>query len=103
MRVFLSLKRLKIHNANAMSCPYIIGFPAMTAWLGAMHAMERKLRQLEGFSAIRLPRLAISCLDFDLQVYKGPFDRVNSVIISSNPLRKKGASFEEAAEKAVIL
>lgn len=97
MRVFLSLKRLKIHNANAMSCPYIIGFPAMTAWLGAVHAMERKLRQLEGFSAIRLPRLAISCLDFDLQVYKGPFDRVNSVIISSNPLRKKGASFERPA------
>lgn len=97
MRVFLSLKRLKIHNANALSCPYIIGFPSMTAWLGAVHALERKLRQVDGFSAIRLPRLAVSCLDFNLQTYRGPSDRVNSVIITANPLRKKGASFERPA------
>lgn len=97
MRVFLSLRRLKIHNANAMGCPYIIGFPAMTAWLGAVHALERKLRQAEGFSEIRLPRLAISCLDFNLQTYKGPSDRVNSVIITANPLRKKGSVFERPA------
>ena len=97
MRVFLSLKRLKIHNANALSCPYIIGFPSMTAWLGAVHALERKLRQVDGFSAIRLPRLAVSCLDFNLQTYRGPSDRVNSVIITANPLRKKGASFEQPA------
>lgn len=91
---YLSLRHVKIHNANAFSSPLTIGFPAMTAWLGAMHALERKLRQHEALSDIRLTKLAVSCHDFNLQTYKGPGDYVNSVIITSNSLRKKGASFE---------
>ena len=91
---YLLLRHVKIHNANAFSSPLTIGFPAMTAWLGAMHALERKLRQHEALSDIRLTKLAVSCHDFNLQTYKGAGDYVNSVIITSNPLRKKGASFE---------
>lgn len=93
-KTYLLLRQVKIHNANAFSSPLTIGFPAMTAWLGAMHALERKLRCNETLSSIRLKRLAVSCHDFDLQTYKGPGDYVNSVIITSNPLRKKGSSFE---------
>lgn len=91
---YLLLRHVKIHNANAFSSPLTIGFPAMTAWLGAMHALERKLRQHEALSDIRLTKLAVSCHDFNLQTYKGPGDYVNSVSITANPLRKKGASFE---------
>ena len=91
---YLLLRHVKIHNANAFSSPLTIGFPAMTAWLGAMHALERKLRQHEALADIRLTKLAVSCHDFNLQTYKGAGDYVNSVIITSNPLRKKGASFE---------
>lgn len=91
---YLLLRQVKIHNANAFSSPLTIGFPAMTAWLGAMHALERKLRQHEALSDIRLTKLAVSCHDFNLQTYKGPGDYVNSVIITANPLRKKGAFFE---------
>ena len=94
MKKYLLLRQVKIHNANAFSSPLTIGFPAMTAWLGAMHALERKLRQHEALSAIRLTKLAVSCHDFNLQTYKGPGDYVNSVIITANPLRKKSASFE---------
>lgn len=93
-KMYLLLRQVKIHNANAFSSPLTIGFPAMTAWLGAMHALERKLRCNEALSSIRLKKLAVSCHDFNLQTYKGPGDYVNSVIITSNPLRKKGASFE---------
>lgn len=93
-KTYLLLRQVKIHNANAFSSPLTIGFPAMTAWLGAMHALERKLRRNEALSGIRLKKLAVSCHDFNLQTYKGPGDYVNSVIITSNPLRKKGASFE---------
>ena len=91
---YLLLRQVKIHNANAFSSPLTIGFPAMTAWLGAMHALERKLRQHEALFDIRLTKLAVSCHDFNLQTYKGLGDYVNSVIITANPLRKKGASFE---------
>ena len=40
----LLVPRLHIHNANALSSPFTIGFPAMTAWLGAVHALQRKLK-----------------------------------------------------------
>ena len=43
MKAYLLISRLRIHNANAMSSTLTIGVPAMTAWLGAVHALERKL------------------------------------------------------------
>ena len=94
MSVFLCLRRLKLQNANAMSSPYTIGFPAMTAWMGAVHALERKVSREDAFQEIRFPRMAVACHEFELQTYRGEGDYVNSVIISSNPLRKKGAAFE---------
>ncbi|MPW43912.1 type I-F CRISPR-associated protein Csy2 [Acinetobacter guerrae] len=97
MRRFILIPHLKIHNANAMSSPYSIGFPAMTAWLGAMHALQRKLNA-KGHD-IELTRLAVSCHDFNLQTHKGQNDFVHSIIGTANPLDKDGsrpAFIEEA-------
>ena len=97
-RFFLLIPHLKIHNANAMSSPYTIGFPAMTAWLGAVHAVQRHLHQNQ-LSEIELTSVAISCHQFDLQTYKGPRDFVHSIIGTANPLDKDGsrpAFIEEA-------
>ena len=60
MRRFVLIPHIKIHNANAMSSPYTIGFPAMTAWLGAVHALQRKLRETE-LSELTFPSVAVSC------------------------------------------
>jgi CRISPR-associated protein Csy2 len=98
MRRFLLIPHLKIHNANAMSSPYTIGFPAMTAWLGAVHAMQRKLNE-NGFAEVKLLGVAISCHDLNLQTYKGRGDYVSSIIATANPLNKDGsrpAFIEEA-------
>ena len=35
VKTYLLLRHVRIHNANAFSSPLTIGFPAMTAWLGA--------------------------------------------------------------------
>lgn len=97
-RHFLLIPHLKIHNANAMSSPFTIGFPAMTAWLGSMHALERKLHE-QGFSQINFSRLGISCHAFDLQTYKGKGDFVHSIVGTANPLDRDGkrpAFIEEA-------
>lgn len=94
MNVYLMLPKLKIQNANALSSSYTIGFPAMTAWMGAVHAMERLVRREERFADIRFPRAAVSCSQYSLQVYCGPGDYVNSVIATANPLKKKGKKFE---------
>lgn len=98
MRNFLLIPHLKIQNANAMSSPYTIGFPAMTAWLGAIHALQRKL-QAQGYTNIILDKVAISCHHFDLQTYKGRGDFVHSIVGTANPLDKDGnrpAFIEEA-------
>ncbi|AEF99821.1 type I-F CRISPR-associated protein Csy2 [Methylomonas methanica] len=97
-RQFLLLPHLKIHNANALSSPYTIGFPAMTAWLGAVHALQRQLRQ-QGLSELQLNGVAVSCHQFDLQTYQGPGDFVRSIVGTANPLDKDGrrpAFVEEA-------
>lgn len=89
MRRFLLIPHLRIHNANAISSPFTIGFPAMTAWMGAVHALQRYLQQ-EGWNEVIFKKLAISCHDFDLQTYKGKGDFVHSIIGTSNPLGEKG-------------
>ncbi len=98
MRRFLLLPHIKIHNANAMSSPYTIGFPAMTAWLGAVHALQRHLHQ-QGLIDVQLTSVAVSCHQFDLQTYKGIGDFVHSIVGTANPLDKDGsrpAFIEEA-------
>lgn len=97
MRHFLFIPHLQLHNANAMSSPYTIGFPAMTAWLGAVHALQRKLNQ-QGCD-LNLSKVAVSCHDFNLQTYKGRSDFVHSIVGTANPLDKDGnrpAFIEEA-------
>lgn len=97
MRQFLLIPHLKLHNANAMSSPYTIGFPAMTAWLGAVHALQRKLHS-KGCE-VSLTKVGVSCHEFNLQTYKGQGDFVHSIIGTANPLDKDGsrpAFIEEA-------
>lgn len=98
MRRFLLIPHIRIHNANAMSSPYTIGFPAMTAWLGVVHALQRYVQQ-QGFSDVSFLKVGVSCHAFDLQTYKGRGDFVSSIIGTSNPLDKDGnrpAFIEEA-------
>ncbi len=98
MKDFLLITNIKIHNANAISSPYTIGFPAMTAWLGFMHALERKFKGTQ-YENIQLTGLIVSCLDIDLQTFKGKGDYISSIIGTSNPLDKIGSrpSFIEEA------
>ncbi len=96
--VVLIIPHIIVHNANALSSPFTIGFPAMTAWLGATHALQRKLNS-DGFEALRFNATAVLSHKADLQVYKGVGDYVNSIIGTSNPVDKDGkrpAFIEEA-------
>jgi CRISPR-associated protein Csy2 len=97
-RRLLVLPHLNIHNANALSSPYTIGFPAMTAWLGFVHALERKLKAA-GYPTLELVATAVFSHRCDLQTYQGPGDFVHSIIGTANPLDKDGkrsAFIEEA-------
>ncbi|EKF9577405.1 type I-F CRISPR-associated protein Csy2 [Vibrio cholerae] len=94
----LILPHLEIHNANALSSPFTVGFPAMTAWLGFVHALERKLSQA-GLSDLMLHSTAVVSHRCDVQTHKGEGDFVHSIIGTANPLDKDGsrsAFIEEA-------
>ena len=98
MRSILLLPKLQIHNANALSSPYTIGFPAMTAWLGAVHALQRRLNQA-GHPELRFSNAGVVCHDIKLHTYQGRGDYVQSIIGTGNPLDKNGSrsSFIEEA------
>jgi len=97
IRKVLILPHLKIHNANALSSPFTIGFPAMTAWLGAVHALQRKLNA--NCYDVSFEATGVVSHQMDLQVYKGENDFVHSIVGTGNPLDKTGsrpAFIEEA-------
>ena len=98
MTQILLIPRIRVHNANALSSPYTIGFPAMTAWLGAVHALQRHLNR-DGMPEVRFAGAAVVSHSFDLQAYRGTGDFVTSIIGTGNPLDKNGnrpAFIEEA-------
>ncbi|KGJ88694.1 type I-F CRISPR-associated protein Csy2 [Thalassotalea sp. ND16A] len=98
LKRLLVIPHLTVHNANAFSSPYTIGFPAMTAWLGATHALQRTLNA-NGFSDIKFTATAVISHQCDLQTHKGVGDFVQSIVGTGNPLDKTGsrsAFIEEA-------
>jgi len=94
----LLLPHVKVHNANALSSPFTIGFPAMTAWLGAAHALQRKIN-ISSFQGAVFNSVAVVSHDVELQTHKGDGDFVYSIVGTGNPLDKDGArsSFIEEA------
>lgn len=99
----LLIPRIQIHNANALSSPFTIGFPAMTAWLGSMHALERQLKNADRFGDeyedLDFVSLAVINHDYHLHTYRGQGDYVASIVGTGNPLDKSGnrPSFIEEA------
>ena len=83
----LLLPHLQIHNANALSSPFTIGFPAMTAWLGTSHALQRLLVE-RGFPVTSNATGVVSH-QCDLQTYRGTNDFVSSIVGTGNPLEPK--------------
>lgn len=82
----LVIPRLRVQNANAISSPLTHGFPAMTAFVGLMWALERKLRQ-SGLD-IQLDTIGVVCHDHQEQVTDGGF--VKTFRLTRNPVDKAG-------------
>lgn len=97
MKKYILIPELKIHNANALSNSLTIGVPAMTAWLGAVHALERRIRTYDSLNDVKFVKMGLSYLRSDLQVYRGYGDYVNSIVGTGNPVNEDGsrASFIE--------
>jgi CRISPR-associated protein Csy2 len=88
MKTYLLIQHAKIHNANAMSSTFTIGVPAMTAWLGAVHALERKLKKHSELQNIQLPKVTVSFHKTDLQTFKASGKALQTIKGTANPLDK---------------
>jgi CRISPR-associated protein Csy2 len=81
----LILPRLRIQNANAISSPLTHGFPSITAFLGVMWALERKL---EGRYPAIFDSVGVICHDADEQVTEGGY--THAFRLTRNPVDKVG-------------
>ncbi|QEA38127.1 type I-F CRISPR-associated protein Csy2 [Pistricoccus aurantiacus] len=79
-KALLVLPHLRIQNANAISSSMTWGFPAMSAFVGFMHALERKLPEtLE----LQFNAIGVICHDFETQTQQG---YVRTFHLTRNPL-----------------
>jgi CRISPR-associated protein Csy2 len=85
----LLLPHIRVQNGNALSSPFTVGFPAVTAWIGAAHALQRDLNR-SGLQNVRFDGVGVVNHEFDLQTYRGANDYVDSIIGTANPLNEKG-------------
>lgn len=82
----LVLPHLRIQNANAISSPMTHGFPSMSAFLGLMWALERKLSASSEWG-LRFKKVGVICHSYQEQVNDGYVKTFN---LTRNPLTKEG-------------
>lgn len=85
----LLLPRLRVQNANAISGPLTWGFPAVTAFTGFVHALQRKLN---ADMDIALDGVAIICHRHQTQTSQPAGKRTQVFHLTRNPVGKDGGT-----------
>lgn len=83
----LILPHLRVQSANAISSPLTHGFPSITAFLGVMWAMERKL---EGRYPAIFDSVGVICHEAEEQVTEGGY--THAFRLTRNPVDKTGST-----------
>lgn len=94
----LVLPHLRLQNANAISSPMTWGFPAMSAFVGAMQALERKLPE---HLDLVFTGVGVICHGFDAQATQGGFTK--NFLLTRNPVGKDGTTAAIVEEGRVHL
>lgn len=81
----LILPHLRVQNANAISSPLTHGFPSMTAFLGLMWALERRLTTAN--IPLKLGKVGVICHWHQEQAREG---YVRTFHLTRNPVDKDG-------------
>lgn len=86
IRYLLEVPHLRIQNANAISAPLTWGFPAMSAFVGLMQALERGLRS-DGIELL-FDSVGVICHRHEPQVSRNGY--VHGFHLTRNPVDKRG-------------
>ncbi|HBK55985.1 MAG TPA: type I-F CRISPR-associated protein Csy2 [Xanthomonadales bacterium] len=86
----LTLPHLRVQNANAASSPLTHGFPSMTAFIGLMWVLERRLAERRHTlgAAIGFDSVAVVCHDHQEQTVGDRYAR--AFRLTRNPVDKDG-------------
>ncbi|KAB7624020.1 type I-F CRISPR-associated protein Csy2 [Alkalilimnicola sp. S0819] len=98
IEALLVLPRLRVQNANAISSPMTWGFPSMTAFIGLMHALERKLPE---HIDLQFNAVGVICHAFEPQVSRSGYTR--AFHLTRNPVGKDGKTAAIVEEGRVHL
>lgn len=89
---YLLFKKVNISNANSLSSPLTYGFPAVTGFLGAFHAISRRLMIQEGLQDYSLGGVLLACYDCQPQIYRtSPYSNY-TFNQTRNPIKKDGST-----------
>ncbi|MFP6848323.1 MAG: type I-F CRISPR-associated protein Csy2 [Pseudomonas sp.] len=80
----LIIPHVRVQNANAISSPLTWGFPAISAFIGLMHAVERKL---DGRYPLLFDSVGVICHSHEAQVTDG-YQR--AFHLTRNPVNERG-------------
>ena len=87
---YVFIKNMHIQNANTVSSPITYGFPAITGFTGATHALSRKIGDITGLEHIRLDGVLIACYDCRPQIYREENYKDYTFNQTRNPILKSG-------------
>src|SRR5699024_3282880 len=90
----LVLPRLRGQNANAIASPHTWGFPAMSAFMGFMHALERRLPAEQ---KLLFEQVGVICHDFQPQTASAGYN-LQQFNLTRNPVGKDGKTLGIAEE-----
>ena len=83
----LVMPRLRVQNANAISSPMTWGFPSITAFVGLMHALARRVPPDSG---LEFRGVGVICHDFEALITEGGYTR--AFRLTRNPVDKDGST-----------
>jgi CRISPR-associated protein Csy2 len=86
----LLLPHLRVQNANAISGPLSWGFPAVTAFTGFVHALQRRL-QADGLE-LQFDGVAIVCHQVEAQTSQPAGKRTHVFHLTRNPVGADGGT-----------
>ncbi|MBV7433651.1 type I-F CRISPR-associated protein Csy2 [Cardiobacteriaceae bacterium TAE3-ERU3] len=87
---YLLLDSIHITYANAVSSPLTYGFPAITGFLGAMHALNRKTRQHPALANITFDGIAVACHEHHILTNQRSPYADHTFNQTRNPILKSG-------------
>lgn len=87
LKYYLVFDHVNIQGANAISSPLTYGFPAITGFLGSIHALNRKI---DPETSVYLDGVLIACHDCDVQTYRANSYADYTFKLTRNPLGKDG-------------